>query len=377
MDTVKISMTPEYFGRLWEYVNDKSITDIDFNGKMLWIRNADNYRYLVSDHGISERFVEQFTQRVADTASKGFNRIEDILEAETDTLRISIIHNETAVTGTSISIRKSLPEVRITAVDAVKSGYADKRVLSLIANCVKAKMNIAFGGEVGVGKTEAAKFFTQVIPANERVITIEDRLEWHYSEINPGKDCVALKARSLEDYPRLIKEALTHNANWIMLSEARSVEVKYLIQAWSTGIRGVTTLHIDDVRNIPDRVVNMSGDALHEKRIENDVYTYLDVGVYLRQAVSGDEDKNGHRWIDQIGFFTRENGVNNCTLTLDEKKRTEAGIPEHAMKKFERVGIKDPFYCPEIEKMLDSQNASTGDTVLCAESGSCSAKKGE
>ena len=66
MDTVKISMTPEYFGRLWEYVNDKSITDIDFNGKMLWIRNADNYRYLVSDHGISERFVEQFTQRVAD-----------------------------------------------------------------------------------------------------------------------------------------------------------------------------------------------------------------------------------------------------------------------------------------------------------------------
>ena len=45
----------------------------------------------------------------------------------------------------------------------------------------------------------------------------------------------------------------------------------------------------------------MSGDALHEKRIENDVYTYLDAGIYLRQAVSGDEDKNGHRWIDQIG----------------------------------------------------------------------------
>lgn len=127
MDAIKISMTPEYFGRLWEYVNDKNITDIDFNGKMLWLRNADNYRYPVSDHGIPERFVEQFTQRVADTASKGFNRIEDILEAETDTLRISIIHNETAVTGTSISIRKSLPEVRITAEDAVKTGYADKR----------------------------------------------------------------------------------------------------------------------------------------------------------------------------------------------------------------------------------------------------------
>ena len=30
MDAIKISMTPEYFGRLWEYVNDKNITDIDF-----------------------------------------------------------------------------------------------------------------------------------------------------------------------------------------------------------------------------------------------------------------------------------------------------------------------------------------------------------
>ena len=38
MDAIKISMTPEYFGRLWEYVNDKNITDIDFNGKMLWLR---------------------------------------------------------------------------------------------------------------------------------------------------------------------------------------------------------------------------------------------------------------------------------------------------------------------------------------------------
>lgn len=364
MDTIRISMTPEYFGPLWEYVNRKDITDIDFNGKQLWIRNSDNYRYEVKDHGITERFVEQFSQRIADTASTGFNRVADTLEAETDTLRVSIIHKETAVTGMSISIRKSLPEVRVTAEDAIRTGYADKKLLSLIMNCVKAKMNIAFVGEVGVGKTEAAKFFTQVIPANERVITIEDRLEWHYDEINPGKDCVALKAKSLNDYTRLIKEALTHNADWIMLSEARSEEVKYLIQAWSTGTHGVTTLHTDDVRNIPDRVINMSGDALHEKRIENDVYNYLDIGVYLRQVKSEEDDKTGRRWIDQIGFFTREDGKNACTLSFDDKKWTKNGIPDQKLKKFRRAGIEDPFYCPEIEMMLTAKKETEEDTVI-------------
>lgn len=375
MEAIKISMTPEYFGPLWEYVDRKDITDIDFNGKQLWIRNSDNYRYEVKNHGITERFVEQFSQRIADTASTGFNRVADTLEAETDTLRVSIIHKETAVTGMSISIRKSLPEVRITAKNAIETGYADKKLLSLIMNCVKAKMNIAFVGEVGVGKTEAAKFFTQVIPANERVITIEDRLEWHYDEINPGKDCVALKAKSLKDYTRLIKEALTHNADWIMLSEARSEEVKYLIQAWSTGTHGVTTLHTDDVRNIPDRVINMSGDALHEKRIENDVYNYLDAGVYLRQVKSDEDDKKGRRWIDQIGFFTREDEKNSCTLSFDDKKWTKNGIPDQKMKKFKRAGIENPFYCPEIEEMLTAeddseQNKETEakeDTIICEE----------
>ena len=46
---------------------------------------------------------------------------------------------------------------------------------------------------LGAGKTECAKFFSQFIPAGERVITIEDNPEWHYSQINPGKDCVELR----------------------------------------------------------------------------------------------------------------------------------------------------------------------------------------
>lgn len=75
----------------------------------------------------------------------------------------------------------------------VEDEYVAVPVLELLTNCVAAKMNFVFCGEPGAGKTECAKFFSQFIPAGERVITIEDNPEWHYSQINPGKDCVELR----------------------------------------------------------------------------------------------------------------------------------------------------------------------------------------
>lgn len=66
-------------------------------------------------------------------------------------------------------------------------------MLHLLLNCVQAKMNLVFGGEPGAGKTECAKFFMQFIRKEERVITIEDSLEIHYANINPGADAVELR----------------------------------------------------------------------------------------------------------------------------------------------------------------------------------------
>ena len=61
----------------------------------------------------------------------------------------------------------------------IDSNFCQPEILSLLINCVHARMNIAFCGEPGVGKTECSKFSRQFIPANQRVITIEDNLEMH------------------------------------------------------------------------------------------------------------------------------------------------------------------------------------------------------
>ena len=60
--------------------------------------------------------------------------------------------------------------------------------------------------------------------------------------------------------------------NRVMLSEARSTEVKQLVECLTTGITGFTTLHTDDVRKIPDRMLIMMPSRQDAERLENEVY---------------------------------------------------------------------------------------------------------
>ena len=250
-------LTEEEFGPFYPFIQDKNVTDIDFNGKTLWIADLKKGRYRAKT-SVTEEFVERFTHRIANRVNKPFNRANNVLEAETNELRISIVHESAAVSGRSICIRKSLPKVRHTVESMLDSNYCSIEVLSLLINCVKAKMNFAFCGEPGVGKTECAKFFSRFIPPNQRAITIEDNLEMHFHEINPENDCVELQVSKELSYTDAIKLCLRQNPKWIILSEARSTEVQYLLEQWSTGVYGFTTLHLDDLRNLPDRIMNIT-----------------------------------------------------------------------------------------------------------------------
>ncbi|MEG0962421.1 MAG: ATPase, T2SS/T4P/T4SS family, partial [Lachnospiraceae bacterium] len=334
----------EDFGELGTLVEDNNVTDIDYNGKALWVTDLIKGRYQTKIHLTSE-FVEQFTHRIANYVNKSFNKANNVLEAETKTLRISIIHESVAKSGRSICIRKALPQVRLNIDTMLDTDYCDLKVLSLLINCVKARMNITFCGEPGVGKTECAKFFSCFIPPEQRVITIEDNLELHYSQINPSSDCVELQVSKELSYTDAVKLCLRQNPKWIMLSEARSTEVKYLLESWSTGVRGFTTLHLDDLRNLPDRIMNMIGKSKDADRLENDIYRYISVGILIRQR----ENNKGvlERYMDQVCFFDRSNEKNSVHLIVNEGIFISEQIPKEIRKTLQRAGIVNPFSCSE------------------------------
>lgn len=358
-ETAKVTITPEFFGPLYQYIEDDSITDIDFDGRKLWLSNTSNERYS-PEVQLPADFVNAFAKRVANCVSKQFHKQSPVLEAETGTLRITIVHESAAISGRAICIRKSMPFTRLTREGMTSDGYLSDDMISLLINCVRSKMNMVFCGEPGVGKTECAKFFSQYIPKSQRVITIEDNPEWHYAALNPGSDCVELRINPVMDYTKAIKTCLRLNPKWMMLSEARSKEVVYLMEGFSTGVRGMTTLHTDDVRKVPDRMLNMAGNLRSEGRLENDIYSFIDVAVLIRRKLMTRPDGSSGlmRYVDQIGFFYRKDRDNRCILMLDGGEKTGEEFPDVIQKKFDEAHIGDPYVYEEKEPSVVRQSAS-------------------
>lgn len=337
-------LTREQFGPLYPLVRNDRITDINWNGRQLWIDHLDRGRYC-SNILLEAAFIQQFTSHISNVVSLNFNKHTPLLEAEANGLRISIIHESYARSGRSISIRKSPPIKRLYDEMMIQEQYCTKEMLVFLKNCVKAHMNIVICGQVGSGKTELLKYLTQFIPGNERVITIEDTLEIHYSTIYPDKDGIEIKVDPERfSYTQAIKASLRQLPNWILLSESRGDEVRYLMESLTTGHYCMTTIHTDDVRKIPERIRNMIRDSYAAKRIGRETYIFLDICILIRKTVGS----NGmiRRYIDQIGCFSSSDRgkQQRVILFVQDGEFVCHQLPEDIMDKFRKNDIEDPFH---------------------------------
>ena len=120
----------------------------------------------------------------------------------------------------------------------------------------------------------------------------------------------------------------------------RSVEAKNLVELWNTGSKGITTLHTDDVRKIPDRMLNMMPTKLDAERLRNNIFDNLDIGLLIRRKKVGNEIK---RYIDQIACFSRVNEENQCTMILEDGKLFDKKLPADKLLILKKAGISDPF----------------------------------
>lgn len=333
------------YGVLYPYIISDEVTDINWNGRQLWIDDLNKGRYLAPEV-LSDSFVERLALLLSNVSGRSFNRISPVLEAETEELRVSIVHNSVAYSGTTISFRKIPAVRRMEKADMVQSGYCTREICDFLFHCIQAHCSIAICGLPGAGKTELLKYLTGYIPKTERVVTIEDVLEIHFPKINPENDCIEMKVAENFSYTEAIKASLRQLPKWIILSEARSTEVRNLLESLSTGTCGLTTIHTDDVRNIPDRMKNMAGGTKDLERIINDTFRFLDVGILVKSRIA--EDGHMVRNIEQIAVFDRygiewKETVNRVVMLVEDGKVINRKLPVNIRRKFQEVNIQFPF----------------------------------
>lgn len=331
-------MIDDRFKRL---IENEDITDINWNGADLWVDSKEKGR-LKSGFKLSDTYINRMSAKLADMMRVQFNEYTPLLEAETDELRISILHDSVTDTGASVSIRKTPSKRQLSKEKMYSTNYCPEKLDTFMEAAVKAGCNIVVCGLPGVGKTEYVKQLTDYINPHDRAITIEDNLEIRYREINPGKDCVSLKVSLDKDkftYADAIKAALRQFPKWIILSEARGKEVENLLESLSTGCNCLTTIHTDDVRKVPDRIKNMSPNVN-----TNDIYSFIDIAVQIIR------DKEQNKWcIEQVAFISRWNEENKLTVFYENGVFIDTELPQDIQRKFNLHNLKNPLKNSEVE----------------------------
>ena len=124
--------------------------------------------------------------------------------------------------------------------------------------CVDDQLNIVVSGGTSTGKTTFARALLAMVPAEERILTIEDA----YELFPPQPNRVMLKADRMERSERtaskLLETALRMRPDRIILGELRGEECKTFLDAINTGHSGsFTTIHADTAYKAIDRLALM------------------------------------------------------------------------------------------------------------------------
>ena len=336
---MNLEIRKEYFGVLLPFIENETITDITWNGRQLWIDDLEKGRY-AAGMKLEPAFLDRFAARIANLANVNFNRSQPILEAETADLRISLIDRSVTNTDCTLAIRKTPAVRRLNEKNMVEQKYASEKMLAFLQAAVRGRCSIMVTGDVGSGKTELVKYLTKYITPFARTISIEDNYELRLSAINPELDCVELKVSAAFSYEQAIKAALRQMCRWMLLSEARGREVSSLLDAASTGCSVMTTIHSDDVRKLPDRIMNMIGtDAIDR---QNDIYSFFDVGI---RVDAKNRDDGIQRRISQVCVLDRDEGRNRLQMLYQDGSWTDQPLPDNLVKKLKREEAFE--YLPE------------------------------
>ncbi len=151
-----------------------------------------------------------------------------------------------ATPATAITIRRFGGRA-FTIEELTASGSLPAPAVEVTAAVLQAERNVLISGGTGSGKTTLLNALVSLLPTEGRVISIEDPLELWLRRAN----CLRFEARGLAGrnvtIRGLVRHALRHRPDHIVVGEVREAEAADLLQALNTGHGGsLATVHANN-----------------------------------------------------------------------------------------------------------------------------------
>jgi pilus assembly protein CpaF len=282
-------------GPLEELLADPAVEEVMVNGPdaVFVERGGRIERTGVSFSGEEE--LRNSIERILSPVGRRIDELSPMVDARlSDGSRVNVVIPPLALDGPTVSIRR-FGARRPGPRELVELGTLTPAHLERLGAAVRERRSILISGGTGSGKTTLLNAISSFIPAEERVVTIEDAAELRLQQshvVRLESRPPSVEGRGGVTIRDLLRNALRMRPDRIVIGEVRGVEALDLLTALNTGHDGaLSTVHANSPADALARLETlalMAGIGLPHDAIADQARRGIDLIVQIERRAGGD-----------------------------------------------------------------------------------------
>jgi septum site-determining protein MinD len=343
-------------GPLEEYLSDPTITEVMVcRADLTYIEKSGKLQEATTNFTSNEQ-LRQIIERIVNPIGRRIDEKSPYVDARlADGSRVHAIIPPLAIDGPMITIRK-FPTKRLTIESLVGFGSMSQEMADFLRAAVECHANVLISGGTGSGKTTLLNVLSSFIPANERILTVEDAAELQLQQKHVGRlesrpaNIEGTGAVTIRD---LVKQTLRMRPDRIIIGEVRAGEALDMLQAMNTGHDGsMATVHSNNPRDAIGRLetlVMMAGMDMPVEAIRSQIAGAVHIIVQQSRLSDGTRrvthvteitGMQGDVITMQDIFLWKSEGIDKNRKVIGRHMAT--GFMPKMIEKFEALGIRLP-----------------------------------
>jgi len=253
------------YGKIDILMNDTGIEDISCDGHhvpvFIYHKKYDAISTNIKFDSAEE--LDSFVIRLSQICGKQISIYSPIVDGKLpDGSRLQTTLAKTVTKNSTFTIRK-FKENPLTPIDLIDFKSMSVEMAAYFWMAIEKGSSILFCGGTASGKTTALNALSLFIPAQNKIVSIEDTREvslphenWIAGTTREGFSASDQKTGKDIDMFDLIRAALRQRPKVIIVGEVRGKEAYSLFQAMATGHTSYATVHASDIHTLIQRLEN-------------------------------------------------------------------------------------------------------------------------